>query len=646
MQHASFPSVVTPITVAVHQSKVKLRPYQLQLESDIYNSWNQGNDNVLAVLPTGGGKTVTLARIVAQHLGGSCVIAHRQELVGQISLALNKEGVRHRIVAPPPVRKLIIAKHMEEHGVTFYDPQSKTGVAGVDSLVKIDKGKAAQEYGAWRQQVSLWVQDEAHHVQRSNKWGKAAALFYRPAPDRTLGLGVTASPKRADGRGLGRESGDGLFDDMVFGPSMRDLINDGYLTPYRIATVPCRVDYEKIDVGESGELVQAQLVAAEDNADELVGDIVEQYLKHAPGKRGVTFVSSVNRARLVAKAYCDAGVPALALDGTTPDDERDAAIRKLRTGEVLQLVNCDLFGEGFDLPAIEVVSMATATASLARYMQWFGRVLRLMLESAEWDGYDELSSEGRRARIAASRKPFGIIIDHGANLLRHKGPPDISRPWSLDKAGKRGSAPSEPLPYMICRNPGYRLTAPPPAGPTFQEFRQLGWTIPQMIGHGHLVDTQEPCVEPYPRTERSCPWCGFVPEPVSRTEPEHVDGDLELLDPEALRLLWEPAVGVERTDGEQRHHAADNNVPPAYIQANVNAHAARREAVQRLKVSMGYWGYWWKEKGDSDHQLQRRFWHSFGVDVATAQGLSRDDAEKLETRIRQSMLLDGAVIPG
>lgn len=586
--------------------------------------------------------------ILADHKGAAIAIAHRQELVGQISLALNSFGVRHRIIAPVKTVKLITAMHLRKHGVSFYDPGAMIGVAGVASLAN---AAAKPQHAAFIKAVTLWVQDEAHHVLKENSWGRATLLFGKPLivdgkphssrREGVKGLGVTASPKRADGQGLSRDS-DGLFDAMVLGPSMRDLINAGYLTPYQIRSVPCKVDYSKVTVGASGEYSHAKLVAAEDNAPDLVGDIVGQYLKYAPGKRGVTFVSGVKQAEKVAEAFNAAGVPAIALCGETDDTIRDLAVQQLERGELMQLINDNLFGEGFDLPAIEVVSMGTKTASLARYIQWFGRVLRLMLNDAEKEGYNDLTDEQRRAVIAGSVKPFGLIIDHGANLIEHDGPPDIPRVWSLGRYGKRGSGAAENVGYRVCTNKGLELVNPAIG---WQAFRDLGWTDVQMLQHGHAIDRGIPCVTPYPSTERICPACGYMPKPISRSDPEHVDGDLELLDEETLAELFEAKRQALMSEEKHWEYLSIKRTPQAIAYKLSKDHANRVQQLGRLGEAMGLWGGLWKARGDSDSQLQRRFHAIYGVDVLTAQALKRDDAEKLTDQIWQKLALDGLVKP-
>ena len=93
-----------------------LRPYQAKAKQDIYDSWSLGHSNVLAVLPTGAGKTVLFSDIIHNHLGACCAIAHRQELVSQISMALARDKVRHRIIGPKSVVKLCVNLHMSELG--------------------------------------------------------------------------------------------------------------------------------------------------------------------------------------------------------------------------------------------------------------------------------------------------------------------------------------------------------------------------------------------------------------------------------------------------------------------------------------------------------------------------------------------------
>src|SRR5690606_21366618 len=149
--------------------------------------------------------------------------------------------------------------------------------------------------------------------------------------------------------------------------------------PYTVWTIPHQVDYSQITVGASGEYVHAKLVAAEDCDKKLVGNIVDTYKRRVPGKRAICFMSSVAKAEETAQAFRDAGVPSAAVDGTSHPDDRVKATEDLASGKILVLVNCDLVGEGVDVPAVEVVIMGTRTASFIRFTQWWGRMLRLSL---------------------------------------------------------------------------------------------------------------------------------------------------------------------------------------------------------------------------------------------------------------------------
>src|SRR3546814_4195653 len=106
----------------------QLRPYQQQLSDAIDHAWQAGERNVLAVAPTGSGKTVLFSDKLTRHRGAAVAIAHRQELVGQISLSLARFGLRHRIIGPRKVIQLILEQHRAEVGRQVYDPNAPIAV--------------------------------------------------------------------------------------------------------------------------------------------------------------------------------------------------------------------------------------------------------------------------------------------------------------------------------------------------------------------------------------------------------------------------------------------------------------------------------------------------------------------------------------
>lgn len=623
---------------------VSLRPYQAQAEQGVYLEWDVGHKNVLVCIPTGGGKTRLIASIISKHVGGACIFAHRKELVGQLALTLNDFGIPFRLICDPKARKAIIASILRKHGVCYYDTNATVSVASVGTLWRIPKGKNAAQYKAYFATVSLWVCDEAHHLQgddggNGNQWGKAAQIFTHPG---LKGLGVTATPARSDGGGLSRDT-DGLFDAMVMGPTLLDLFEYGYLCPYDKVCAPCRIEYENIDVGSGGEFVQAKLVAAEDSDEQMVGDIIGHYLMYASGLKGICFVSSVAKAHEVAQRFNEIGVPALALSGDTEDDIRDAAGRDLESGKLLMLVNVGVFGEGNDLPAIEVVILGTGTASLPRFMQMVGRLYRILLRPEQWLGFDDLDNAGRRQRIAESPKPKGILIDHGGNIVRFKGPPEAPhRTWQLGRYSKKATT-GEAIPYRVCANPGLRLANPD--GHTWEAYRLAGWGNNQMLAAGHLVEVGLPCCQPYERIYKACPHCGFFPEILVRTDPEHVDGDLTLLTEEMLQELYATVRKNVPTIEEYQTWLASKRVPQIGYAAQSNRHRAHLAEIEHLKWTMGVWGGWRKVQGDNDSQMQRRFFHLFGVDVLSAQGQPQSETIALRDRITSKLILDGVTMP-
>lgn len=288
---------------------VTLRPYQIDLKNKIYEAW-QTVPNVLAVAPTGAGKTEIKGSIFADNQVPSVAIAHRQELVEQISSALAKHGVYHRIIAPQNLINFCVSQHVKKFGRSFWNQNAVAAVAGVDTLIR-----RGDELLQWRNSVKIWDIDEAHHVLRANKWGKAVTMF-----PNAYGLGLTATPGRCDRKGLGRTA-QGVFDRMVMGPAMRDLIDAGYLSKFICYGPPVSMKLENVPVASDGDFSQPALrkIAHEST---IVGDIVKHYLTLAPGKRGITFVVDVESAGEVANAFNSAGVPAAAVSAKTPDGDR------------------------------------------------------------------------------------------------------------------------------------------------------------------------------------------------------------------------------------------------------------------------------------------------------------------------------------
>jgi DNA repair protein RadD len=578
-----------------------LRPYQAKLKADTYAAWHDlaargyPNPTVMVVSPTGTGKTVLFSDVMQEEQGASVAIAHRKEIVSQISLALARNGARHRIIGASKTRKACNRLHLKKLKRSYLDPNSKCAVASVDTLVTEACRKANKD---WFAQVRLGVGDEAHHFLRENKWGTAYALF-----PNARWLLVTATCVRADGRGLGRDA-DGMADVMVLGPTQREAIDMGYLVDYQVAMPGSDVDVARVTMSADGDFNQHQLRAAFHESKRICADTVGAYQRYIPGQLTVVFNVDIEEATKTARAFNDAGIPAAAVSSETDDDMRDRLLGEFERRELLVLCNVDLFGEGFDMPNIEAIIMARHTASFAVYAQQWGRAARLDIPPdwmARWDGYTD---EQRRYMISISPKPFMTVVDMVGNIVRHEGPPDCRTHWSLGRrpAAARGAA-TDAIPTRVCLNPNAKGTG-------------------------------RACAKPYLRVLPACPYCGHTPAPATRAAPVEVDGDITLLDPAACAALF--------------RRKADADAPAVAFGSGVIAYANRKHHVEaqqqqvKLRRAMAWWSGYENAQGRTDLQEQyRRFWFAFGTDVATAQSLNTRDTETLWLALCKALAKQG-----
>lgn len=541
-----------------------LRDYQQTFKAGIYGAWQAGAINVLGTSPTGSGKTVVMGDVLKEMNVPACAIAHRQELVSQIALALNREEVPHAIIATAAVVRQIVMLETDTHGKSYFNARAPVRVAGVDTLIRRNASR-----DRWFGDVQLTIVDEGHHVLDGSKWDTAMRMF-----PRARGLLLTAHAIRADGMGLGRHA-DGVVDALVIGPNCRELIQRGFLCDYRLIAPPTDIQFADIPVGSAGEFSMPKLSAATHKSSTIVGDVVRHYQKWAGGKLGLTFAVDVEAARELAAAYRMAGVPAEIITADTPIHVRSQLMRKFRARQLLQLVSVETLGEGVDVPAVECISMARATMSFQWYAQMFGRGLR--------------PSPG---------KERAIIIDHVQNYARH-GLPDVPQNYTLDRREKRSRAkPSIPL--TTCLNPD--------------------------------------CLQPYEAWLTACPWCNTKPTPASRAAPEYVDGDLTEIDPGVLAIMRGE---IDRIDGAPQI--------PQGVDARV-AGAIKRDWLERqtcqhvLRGAIALWAGWQKSLDRPDGESYRRFWHTFGIDVASACALGAREAKELWARI-DTVLTENRIVP-
>jgi len=427
---------------------VKLRPYQEDLIDKTRQALRR-NKRVLMQAPTGAGKTAITVYMMsrAAEAGKTSVMAvHQNELLTQTSKAMWAGKLEHGMIASGKTRSYMAAQ-----------------VASVQTWVR-----RMDQYS----EPDLIIIDECH---------RSAASTYQKILEQypnAMVIGLTATPSRTDGKGL-----DGTYQELVQGPTIRQLIDAGYLCDYEIFAPPSSLDLSEVKT-KMGDYDKKQLEHEVDKPT-ITGDAVATYKKHANGKRAAVMCVSIRHAEHVMESYNAAGVPAEMLEGKMTNKEREAVIDRFRSGETLIVTAVQLLIEGLDLPAIEVIQWLRPTQSLIVYLQGNGRGFRV--------------SEGKEKLT---------ILDQVANYKRH-GLPDDDREWTLEgrKKGKKRK-PDEEADVSIqqCKH-------------CFHIFRP-----------GVAV----------------CPSCGKPVEVRQKAEIEVVDGELERIDVTALRKQAKQEQGAAR----------------------------------------------------------------------------------------------------
>lgn len=361
-------------TATAAPSQAGLRPYQADLIARVMAAISAGTRRILIVAPTGSGKTVIAAALVhAMGRPRTLFLAHRWELIDQASGKLHAAGIDHGIIqAGFPAR---MAERVQ--------------VASVPTLHRRAIASDRMEMPP----AALVLVDEAHHVT-----ARTYRQIIEACPNATI-IGLTATPCRGDGRGLGGE-----FNVLIEAPQVPELIASGFLVGTRLyaPTVP---DLRGVHT-RAGDYIGSELAERVDKP-ELVGDVVEHWLRLAGRKPTIVFAVNVAHSQNLRDAFRRSGVLAEHLDGSTPADERRAILAKLKSGVVDVVTNCAVLTEGFDAPDVGCIVLARPTRSLGLFRQMVGRGLR-----------------------PAPGKSEALIIDHSGAVHVH-GRPEDEILWTL-----------------------------------------------------------------------------------------------------------------------------------------------------------------------------------------------------------------------
>lgn len=360
---------------------IQLRPYQSEGVHSVRQEFKRGHRRVLFQLPTGGGKSYVFCHISEQAAARGVrvlILVHRVELLDQASRSLDALGVRHGLIAAG--RAMNLAAGVQ--------------VASIETI----RRRLAQLPG---DMFSLVIVDECHHA-CSRTWREVLDHF-----DARV-LGVTATPCRADGRGLGE-----VFSAMVEGPTAEWLTDNGFLAPAKVFAPPIGFDRSQLAT-RMGDFVQAD-AEQQLGSRVMLGDAVTHYLQHLEGQTAIAFCCSVAHAEAVAATFSGRGIAAANIDGRMDALTRRGLLERLGAGEIQVLTSCSLIGEGVDVPSVAGAIMLRPTKSLSLHLQMIGRALR--------------PQPGKTA----------VILDHVGNvqgLGHHLDPVE----WTLEGARKRTKA--------------------------------------------------------------------------------------------------------------------------------------------------------------------------------------------------------------
>ena len=351
---------------------MELRPYQEKAVSDLRASLLGGKRSPLLVMPTGSGKTLVANAIIdiAVKKGKQVLfLAPRREIIHQTIETVRAAGVHAGVI-------------MAGEPNDMFAPVQ---VACVPTLHR----RLAHTLPP---PADILLLDECHlSISKSNQ----EVLAHYP---NAIKIGLTATPARTDGRGLGE-----VFDDLVMGPTIRELTDWGFLVDveYFAPTTP-DLDGVKIQMGDYNQRELGEKMIP------LIGDVITNWARIAPDRQTVVFTVNVAHSRYLCEAFREIGVVTEHIDAKTPNDERRDILYRVHKGDVQVITNCDVLSMGWDCPPISCAVLARPTKSIARYLQAAGRVLR------PYPGKENC-----------------IMIDH-TGVVEDLGFVDDIFPWTLD----------------------------------------------------------------------------------------------------------------------------------------------------------------------------------------------------------------------
>ena len=333
-----------------------LRPYQQAAKEEIFAAWDDYK-NVMFQMPTGTGKTRLFTSIISDIKAWGIlnnkdikilIIAHRVELIEQISENLDKYRVSHGIIAGGKTRNL----------------RPQVQVASIQTISHRTNINIAKSLA-----VDYIIIDEAHH-----SLANSYKLLWNLYPE-SKKLGVTATPWRMNHQGF-----TSIYEKLILSKQIKDFIKEGWLSPYSYFSISnaSRVSQEISNINEFDIEGDYKISALERVMDQspIRANLLKSYLTLAKGKKGIIYSVSRKHSDHICEEYRQAGINIVRIDSETPRDERRLFVQRFKKGLIDIIVNVDIFSEGFDCPDIEFIQLARPTKSLVKFLQQVGRGLR------------------------------------------------------------------------------------------------------------------------------------------------------------------------------------------------------------------------------------------------------------------------------
>lgn len=324
------------------------RGAQIEALYSLEKSREEGFDKGLVVAATGIGKTY-LAAFDSAKYNRILFVAHREEIIKQAAQSFKN------------------VRNSDDIGF-FYGNQKDTKNSFIFALVQtLGKDEYLNEEYFSKDYFDYIIVDEFHHAVSNNY--KKIINYFTPK----FLLGLTATPERLDSKDVFA-----LCDyNMVYEVRLKDAINKGWLVPFRYYGIYDEtVNYEDIDY-KNGKYDDKQLEEALmlNKRGEV---ILNHYLKYN-SKRAIGFCTSRHHAEYMAKVFNENNIPSAAVysgEKGEYSEERNIALSKLTSGELKVIFSVDMFNEGLDVPAIDMVMFLRPTQSPTIFLQQLGRGLR------------------------------------------------------------------------------------------------------------------------------------------------------------------------------------------------------------------------------------------------------------------------------